>query len=162
MHWPRCARSLILLLPFALCAAAEGTSPLSSVVAALNLGDALKADGLATQALALTDISTEDRSRLLLNRGLARERLHCCAEALADFTAALALDALQPTDKARALFDRGVAYDTLDRTGEAIADYSAALAIVPDFALALNNRGNAYRRTGRLEDAKRDYRASLA
>jgi len=166
MRWPECARSLIaaflLLLPYPLRAAAEGATPLASVVTALNLGDVSKADGLATEALALTDLSSEDRSRLLLNRGLAREREDRRAEALADFTAALALDALQPADKARALFDRGVAYDALGRTQEAISDYSAALALAPDFAVALNNRANAYRRSGRLEDARRDYRASLA
>jgi tetratricopeptide (TPR) repeat protein len=154
--------AFLLLLPYPLCAAAEGATPLASVVTALNLGDVSKADGLATEALALTDLSSEDRSRLLLNRGLAREREDRRAEALADFTAALAPDALQPADRARAFFDRGVAYDALGRTKEAISDYSAALALAPDFALALNNRANAYRRSGRLEDATRDYRASLA
>jgi tetratricopeptide (TPR) repeat protein len=166
MRWLGYVRPLIaaflLLLPSTLCATADVATPLAAVVAALNSGDPSNAEALATVALALTNVSSEDRSRLLLNRGLAREKLDRRVEALDDFNAALALDALQPADKARALFDRGVAYDALGRTQEAIADYSAALALAPDFSIALNNRANAYRRDGRLEDARRDYRASLA
>ncbi|HEY1710197.1 MAG TPA: tetratricopeptide repeat protein [Rhizomicrobium sp.] len=158
-----------LLSGLALFAFAEvahaGSDPgvvLRAVVAALNNDDPAGADTLASQALATGMLSEEDRARVLLNRGLAREKLQRPGDALGDYDAALALDTLQPMDKARALFDRGVVYDEMGRDDEAIADYSAALKLDPDFAAALNNRANVWRRAGRLDDAKRDYLASLA
>jgi tetratricopeptide (TPR) repeat protein len=133
----------------------------TAAAAALKAGDTSNADSLATQALAIGALGAEDRARVLLNRGLARERLGRRAEALIDFTAALDLHALPPEDQARALFDRGVTLDEMGRTADAIGDYSAALKLDSDFAAALNNRANAYRRAGKLNDAKRDYLASL-
>lgn len=164
MRWPNRACALMvagLLLP-GLSNAGAAPSLVSSVAAALRSGDAANADSLATQALAADNPSPEDRARLLLNRGLAREKLDRRAEALADFNAALDLNALQSEDKSRAIFDRGVTYDEMGRTDEAITDYSAALSITPSFAPALNNRANAYRRQDRFDEAKRDYQASLA
>jgi tetratricopeptide (TPR) repeat protein len=133
----------------------------AAAAAALKAGDTSNADNLATQALAIGALGAEDRARVLLNRGLARERLGRRSEALIDFTAALDLHALPPEDQARTLFDRGVTLDELGRTSDAIGDYSAALKLDSDFAAALNNRANAYRRAGKFNDAKRDYLASL-
>ena len=102
------------------------------------------------------------KARLLMNSGIAHERLGQQEDARADFTAALRLKALSPPDRVRAIFDRGVALDALGRTKEAIGDYSEAIRLDPRFAPALNNRANAYRRLGRLAEAKRDYLAALA
>ncbi len=134
----------------------------AAVAAALKSGNAAGADNLATQALAIGNLSAEERARVLLNRGLARDQLGHHDDALVDFTAALGEESLQPSDRARALFDRGVALDELGRTANAIGDYSAALKIDAAFAAALNNRANAYRRMGRFDEARRDYTASLA
>lgn len=166
MPWPERACSLIAVIALSLQACpclAEASNPFTaSVVAALRSGDAANADNMATQALAVGNLGAEDRARVLLNRGLAREKLGRLAESLADFDAALDLNALEPADKSRALFDRGVANDETGRTDEAIADYTASLAINPNFAPALNNRANAYRRQGKFDEAKRDYNASLS
>ena len=99
---------------------------------------------------------------LLLNSGMAHERLGQHEEALADFGRALAAGGLSKADRVRTTFDRGVALDALERTAEAISEYSAALKLDARFAPALNNRANAYRRLGRLADAKNDYMAALA
>jgi len=99
---------------------------------------------------------------LLLNSGMAHERLGQHEEALADFGRALAAGGLSKADRVRTTFDCGVAQDALNRTGEAISEYSAALKLDARFAPALNNRANAYRRLGRLADAKNDYMAALA
>jgi tetratricopeptide (TPR) repeat protein len=102
------------------------------------------------------------KARLLMNSGMAHERLGQHDEAHADFTAALKSKALSPPDRVRAVFDRGVALDALGRTKDAIGDYSEAIRLGPRFAPALSNRANAYRRLGRLSEAKRDYLAALA
>jgi Flp pilus assembly protein TadD len=106
--------------------------------------------------------ATAAKARLLMNSGIAHERLGQPADALADFTQALASKALSPPDRVRAIFDRGVALDALGRTKNAIRDYSDAIRLDPRFAPALSNRANAYRRLGRLAEAKRDYLAALA
>ncbi|MGC9954265.1 MAG: tetratricopeptide repeat protein [Rhizomicrobium sp.] len=102
------------------------------------------------------------KARLLMNSGIAHERLGQHEDALADFTAALKLKTLSPPDRVRAIFDRGVALDALGRTKDAIRDYSEAIRLGPRFAPALSNRANAYRRLGRLAEAKRDYLAAIA
>ena len=99
---------------------------------------------------------------MLLNSGMAHERLGQHEEALADFGRALAAGGLSIADRVRTTFDRGVAFDALQRTAEAISEYSAALKLDARFAPALNNRANAYRRLGKLADAKNDYMAALA
>ncbi|MDE1939956.1 MAG: tetratricopeptide repeat protein [Alphaproteobacteria bacterium] len=106
-------------------------------------------------------VGAEARARLLMNSGLAHERLGQHQEALRDFTQALAMRGLTPPDRVRAIFDRGVALDALGRTKDAIRDYSEAIRLDTHFAPALNNRANAYRRLGRLTDAKHDYLIAL-
>ncbi|HEX2594649.1 MAG TPA: tetratricopeptide repeat protein [Rhizomicrobium sp.] len=162
----RPSRNLWLMVAVAVLAvsspaALADNALVTAAVNALKAGDATQAENLATQAIAIGALSREDRARMLLNRGLAREQLQRPRDALVDFNAAFDLDVLQAEEKARALFDRGVAYDELGATELAVADYSAALKLTPDFPAALNNRANVYRRTGYLEDAKHDYQASL-
>jgi len=103
-----------------------------------------------------------NKARLLMNAGVAHERLGRNEEAVADFTQALAMKTLSREDSVRAIYDRGVALDALGKTKGALADYAAAIRLKPNFAPALNNRANAYRRLGRLAEAKRDYLAALA
>ncbi len=123
---------------------------------------------LALGAIALTGARGEPgataaaRARLLMNSGIAHERLGQHADASADFTGALASKALSKADRVRAIFDRGVALDALGQTKNAVRDYTEAVRLDPRFAPALNNRANAYRRLGRLNEAKRDYLAALA
>jgi tetratricopeptide (TPR) repeat protein len=102
------------------------------------------------------------KARLLMNSGMAHERLGQHEDARADFTAALKSKALSPPDRVRAVFDRGVALDALGRTKDSVRDYSEAIRIDSRFAPALNNRANANRRLGRLIEAKRDYLAALS
>ncbi|MDE2111682.1 MAG: tetratricopeptide repeat protein [Alphaproteobacteria bacterium] len=107
-------------------------------------------------------VKTEAAARLLMNAGIAHERLGQHADAVRDFTQALATKGLVPADRVRAIFDRGVARDALGQTRDAIRDYSEAIRLDPHFAPALNNRANAYRRLGRLTDAKHDYLRALS
>lgn len=133
-----------------------------TIAVALQAGRAAEAEAMATTMLAASDPVPIDNAYLLLDRGLAREQLHCREEAVKDFTAAIALNALPQSELARALFDRGVILDELGRTEAAIADYSHAIALSPRYAAALNNRGNAYRRLERYPEARADYQAALA
>jgi tetratricopeptide (TPR) repeat protein len=120
--------------------------------------------GAAALAGARADpgVGAAARARLLMNSGIAHERLGQQEEARADFAAALKLKVLSLPDRVRAIFDRGVALDALGRTKEAIGDYSEAIRLDPRFAPALSNRANAYRRLGRSTEAKRDYLTALA
>ncbi len=112
-------------------------------------------------AWAATDGMAAGQGRLLMDSGVAHERLGEHAAAIVDFTQALAQRSLTSPDRVRAIFDRGVAFDALGRTQDALADYSAAIRLQPDFAPALNNRANVYRRQGKLALAKRDYLVAL-
>jgi tetratricopeptide (TPR) repeat protein len=114
------------------------------------------------KALADPRIQTQEKARLLVRRGLAREMLGERDDALADFTGAIAARALGTEEQATALYDRGVTLDELGRVDDAIADYTSALQLEPTFAAAFNNRGNALRRLGRLAEARRDYEASMS
>lgn len=116
---------------------------------------------LANKALAAGQLSPQDRARILIRRGLAREMLGERADALVDFNDAISASALGAEEQASALYDRGVTLDELNRTDDAIADYTAALKLAPKLAAAFNNRGNALRRLGRLAEAERDYEASM-
>jgi tetratricopeptide (TPR) repeat protein len=116
---------------------------------------------LANRALEAGQLSAQDRARILIRRGLAREMLGERADALVDFNDAISASALGTEEQASALYDRGVTLDELNRTDDAIADYTAALKLAPKLAAAFNNRGNALRRLGRLAEAERDYEASM-
>ena len=116
---------------------------------------------LANKALEAGQLSAQDRARILIRRGLAREVLGERADALVDFNDAISAAALGTEEQASALYDRGVTLDELNRTEDAIADYTAALKLAPKLAAAFNNRGNALRRLGRLAEAERDYEASM-
>ena len=114
------------------------------------------------QALADPRLQAQDKARLLVRRGLAREMLGERDDALSDFTDAIAARVLGSEEQATALYDRGVTLDELGRINDAIADYTSALQLEPTFAAAFNNRGNAFRRLGRLAEARRDYEASMS
>jgi tetratricopeptide (TPR) repeat protein len=102
-----------------------------------------------------------ERSRLLLDRGLANQVEGDHEAALADLTTALQARTLSLPEQARAFLERGLVMDSMNRLDGAVDDYGAALRLEPDSATALNNRANAFRRQNRFEDAKRDYLASL-
>jgi len=154
--------SAILISAGSIWYSAVAASPVDDALVALQTGNASQAVQLSTAALGGTALSSRDRARLLVNRGLAREILGERDSALIDFTQAIGSHALAPAEQVRALFDRGVTLDELSRTDDALGDYSAAIRLEPGFAAALNNRGNAYRRLGHLVEAAADYRASIA
>jgi Tfp pilus assembly protein PilF len=135
---------------------------LSEIAAALSNNEPGKAEQLATTALSDQGLTDLERSRLLMDRGLAREQRGVHADALLDLTQAIEIHALPPAEQGLALFERGTALDALGRLPDALGDYEAAVKLMPGSASALNNRANAYRRLGRLEDARKDYLASLA
>jgi tetratricopeptide (TPR) repeat protein len=120
---------------------------------------------LLTGAVAFAAAAAEpaqQRATVLINSGIAHERLGQNAGAIGEFTEALGLNDVSQSDRVRAFFDRGVAYDALGDTPKAIEDYTAAVRLDPRFGPAYNNRANVYRRAGRLADAKRDYRTALS
>lgn len=149
--------AIVLLRP-----AANPVAAVHAVAKALHAGNPDRAARLASLALDRHDLQPDERARVLLNRGFARQQLGNGAGALADFTAALAIPGLPRAARARAWFNRGVVRDRLGHPDQAIADYTAALKLAPKMTAALNNRANAYRRLGHLAAARRDYEASLA
>jgi len=128
---------------------------------ALPAASAAQMLALADKTLSAGQLSTEERARNLVRRGLAHEILGDRKDAVTDFNEAIAAQALSTGEQADALYDRGITLDELGRTDEAVTDYSAALQLKPNFAAALNNRGNAYRRLGRLREARADYEESM-
>ena len=128
---------------------------------ALPAASAAQMLALADKTLSAGQLSTEERARNLVRRGLAHEILGDRKDAVIDFNEAIAAQALSTGEQADALYDRGITLDELGRTDEAVTDYSAALQLKPNFAAALNNRGNAYRRLGRLREARADYEESM-
>jgi tetratricopeptide (TPR) repeat protein len=150
-----------------LCGPAAQAAPAADAViaeagAALDGGDAAQAQRLADSGLAETGLSTLQRGRLWLDRGLARELQGSSQDAMVDFTAAIETHALPPDERAQALLQRGFLLDGLNRLDDAAKDYSAAIALkTPALSTALNNRANVYRRQGRMEEARRDYQAAL-
>jgi tetratricopeptide (TPR) repeat protein len=109
-------------------------------------------------ALADPRLQAQDKARLLVRRGLARQMLGEREDAVSDFTDAIAARVLGSKEQATALYDRGLTLDELGRVNDAIADYTSAIQLESAFAEAFNNRGNAFRRLGRLAEAERDYR----
>lgn len=131
--------------------------------AALDRGDAQHAANLADDALKAETLSTVERGRLCLYRGLAEELLGSRDPAMRDFTAALGTSALPVEEREQALLQRGFLRDGLGQLDEAAKDYSAVIALKGEsVATALNNRANIYRRQKRFMDAQRDYQAALS
>jgi tetratricopeptide (TPR) repeat protein len=130
---------------------------------ALDRGDAQHAANLADAALKDAGVSSTDRGRLLLYRGLAAELLESHDPAMRDFTAALNTHALPAEEKAQALLQRGFLRDGLGHLDEAAKDYTAVIALKGySLATALNNRANIYRRQNRFAEAQHDYQAALS
>lgn len=150
-----------LLVITAVFAAAPRTS-LATPSANESLPAATQLLESANHELSSGHLTTEDRARVLVRRGLAHEMLGERADALSDFGEAISASVLASEEQACALYNRGVTLDELGRTDDAVADYSAALQLLPMFPAALNNRGNALRRLGRLDEARRDYEASMS
>lgn len=131
--------------------------------AALERGDAAKAQQLADTALTENGVTPLERGRLLLDRGLAHELQGEHPEALADFTGAIETHALPVEERAQALLQRGFLLDGMNQLDDAAKDYGAVIALRTEVtATALNNRANVYRRQGKPAEAKRDYQAALA
>jgi tetratricopeptide (TPR) repeat protein len=131
--------------------------------AALDKGDAQHAANLANDALREEGVSSAERGRLYLYRGLAEELLGSHDPAMRDFTAALESPALPAQEREQALLQRGFLRDGLGRLDEAARDYSAVIALKGDsLATALNNRANIYRRQEKFTQARRDYQAALS
>jgi tetratricopeptide (TPR) repeat protein len=135
---------------------------LAEIAAALSGNEAHKAELLATTALAASDLTALQKTRLQLNRGLALELQGAHAGALGDLTQAIDAHVLPQAEQAFALFERGMALDGLGRLADALKDYDASITLAPGSAPALNNRANVLRRLSRLEEARRDYLASIA
>ena len=156
------AMAAVVLLLARAHAAPQTDSLLAEVAAALSNNEAHKAELLATTALAGSDLTALQRTRLLLNRGLALELQGAHAGALVDLTQAIDGRALPQAEQAFALFERGMALDGLGRLADALGDYDASLMLTPKSAPTLNNRANVLRRLNRFDEARRDYLASLA
>jgi len=132
------------------------------ITAALLSGNGPEALALSNTGLGQAGLSAADRSRLLLDRGLADQLQANPEAALADLTEAINAQALSPQEQARAFLERGLVLDGMNRLNDAIGDYGAVLRLTPNSPAALNNRANALRRQNRFDDARRDYLASLA
>ena len=142
--------------------AADVSTALSQMAAALSSGNGAQALALGDAALGQPGLSDADQSRLELDRGLANQMLGNPEAALADLTEAINAHGLNDSERARAFLERGLVLDGMNRLDDAIGDYGAVLRLMPNSPTALNNRANALRRQNRFEDARRDYLASLA
>lgn len=145
------------------------------------------ADGV----LARTDLKPVQESRILYQRGLAKNALGKTEEAVADLEKAIEIDpnllaaytmaanVLVTTNQmpqAKAMYARAVRHfpenplvynnrgDFLSHTGEfdaAIADYTRALEINPNYFYAATNRGVALLQQGKAAAAEADFTTSL-
>ena len=145
----------------------------------------------AEQALGIEGLKPDQKSRLLYQRGLAKNALGQPDEAVKDFEAAIELDpkllaaytaaasTLALSDKApqaKAMYGRAVKNfpenplvynnrgDFLRQTNEveaAIADYTRALELDPNYFYAATNRGFALLQQGDAGAAETDFTASL-
>jgi tetratricopeptide (TPR) repeat protein len=158
------AMAVLSLMLWAGCAMAapDAGAALSQIAAALASGNGAQALALSDAALAQPGLSEADRSRLVLDRGLANQLRGNSDAALGDFTEAINGHGLSVPEQARAFLERGLVLDGLNRLNDAIGDYGAVLRLTPGAPTALNNRANVFRRQNRFEDARRDYLASLA
>ena len=152
----------LALLP-GVCRAASATpAVIAEIQAALDKGDAQQAGNLADTALK-DGVSTADRGRLLLYRGLAEELMDRHGDAMVDFSSALETRALPADDREEAQLQRGFLRDGLGELESAASDYSVVIAMKgASLSTALTDRANIYRRQNRLPEAKRDYQAALA
>jgi lipoprotein NlpI len=103
------------------------------------------------------DLGDRETARLLVARGLVRERLADWDKAKTDYDRAVALDPGQ----AWGLAGRG---NVLMANGDfpgAIREYGRALALDPASAAFLYKRGNPLFLLGRYAEAARDYQAAL-
>ena len=155
---------LVALLPGTAVHAEPATDAvIAEVGTALDKGEAAQALQLADGGLKTADNTMLQRSRLLLDRGLAHELLGANQEALRDFTGALQARALPSAEHAQALLQRGFLLDGMGQLDDAAKDYTSVIALKGDLlATALNNRANIWRRQNRFSEAKRDYQAALA
>jgi tetratricopeptide (TPR) repeat protein len=160
---PACAALLALsILPGHSLSATLATAVFANIAAAITSGNGAQAITLVDAALRQTGLDDTDRSRLLLDRGLADHLQGNSDGALSDLTQAINMRALTNAEQARAFLERGLVLDGMGRLDDAVGDYGAVLRLAPNSAAALNNRANAFRRQKHFEDARRDYLASLA
>lgn len=146
---------------------------------------------IADQVLASAEIDPAQESRILYQRGLAKNSLGKTEEAVADFEQAIELDpnllaaytaaanalaAANRAPQAKAMYGRAVQHfpenplvynnrgDFLRHTGEieaAIADYTRALEINPNYFYSATNRGVALLQQGKAAAAEADFTTSL-
>ena len=121
----------------------------------LALDQPLAAEPDFSHALSLAP--PEEQWRLLVNRGIARTRLVCFDEALADFNHALEL---RP-GLALVLFYRGYLYGERNEHEKALADLTAVLQQEPRNVAAWNNRGLSFYELGRDDEARADFDHAL-
>jgi len=119
-----------------------------------------------TAALELPQVSSEEKRRAYVRRGMAYGEKGLYHEAIADYTAALALPHILAFEAGAALLNRGAAYGLIGETEKEIADYSFIIShsdFSPhDRARAFYNRAVAYQELGRTEEAITDYTVVIA
>lgn len=119
----------------------------------LIAGDAMRAVGATTAALALTP----DDAELLLDRAAALGVAGRYGESLGDLDRALALD----PGRAEALVLRAAALRHLDRLDPARRDIERALALAPEHVEALLERGILRQLAGDTEGARMDWERAI-
>jgi predicted O-linked N-acetylglucosamine transferase (SPINDLY family) len=129
-----------------------------------NYGSVLASLGRLEEALVSFDkalwleLVDDERSELLIRRGLTFSALKRFDEALGSYGEALNIN----PRSVEALNNRGVALLALKRNEEALKNYDAVLAIAPESVETLDNRGLALRGLNRLDEALINHDAALA
>lgn len=127
---------------------------LRAIHATLTGGDLIRAQGMATQALA-------DGIEHPMALDLAAGGLEAAGRI--EDAAALLARAVEIAPQAHGIRNAfGLILHRLDRSGEAVAQFDAALAADPKFAPAWSNRGAARMALAQLVEARQDFEQSLA
>lgn len=123
----------------------------------------LKDDDLAiirvcTQALEKANLTTEDRSITLSNRGLGYLRNKEFDKAIIDLSDSLLVNPKNPF----AFSNRGDAWLEKKNYDRALADFDEALKVDTGFTSAMYSRGLTFERQGNVNGARIEYRRALA
>jgi tetratricopeptide (TPR) repeat protein len=106
-----------------------------------------------------SDVVSEspDKSRPVLNRGVAYGNLGQWDRSIADYSRAIEIN----PENAIAYSNRGIIYGNLGQWDKLIADCSRAIGIDPEYADAYYNRGLAYSNLGKWDKSIADYSKAI-
>lgn len=128
---------------------------------ALRKGDLKQAIEQYTAIIGTPGVSSVDRARAELNRGLANQRQGLFAKAAEDYGAALADDVLDAKTRSIALYNRGLAHRRLNQPGRAVEDFTSALFLNANFAEAYMSRGLVLRESAKPYYALADFHKAI-